>query len=137
LASLQPTNLARRFAWEALHLQGLPSDDDWTSFWLFEASANGLPRDFIIGVCAYYQELERIEAGNAADMLLAAVLLDADAFLTADRRFHRILQMITTLHGPLRGEPIFVEQNSSDFCSDVKEVVREADQRHRAVSRMN
>jgi hypothetical protein len=117
--------------WLTPHMRGLPSAGDWMSFWLFEAPVTRLPRDFVIGACAYYQERDRIEAGNAGDMLLAVRLLDADALVTADRRFHRILQVITTHHGPFRGEALLVDQQTSDFRGHVKDVIREADQRRR------
>lgn len=122
--ALRGASAMRDYAdWLSPYLLSVPSEPGWSEFWLFEASASNMRRDHVIGVCEYYQGFEKIEAGNAGDMLIAAHLLDADAIVTADRRFHRILCRVIASHGPFRATPLLVERGADDFLSNVQQTI--------------
>ena len=53
-----------------------------------------MPRAWLRSIVHWVQLETKVGAGNPRDAQHAAYLLDADVFVTADRRFHRVLELL-------------------------------------------
>jgi hypothetical protein len=63
----------------------------WMNFWLGEVDAYAVPRNKLISLAYYFQLRHRPTAGNASDARHATHMLGTEAFVTADRSFHKVL----------------------------------------------
>lgn len=80
-------------AW--LKLDALARDrTSWNRFWYHEVDPKAMPRNWIHAVMAWAQLQTKIGAGNPRDSQHAAYLFDADMFLTADRRYRSVLELV-------------------------------------------
>lgn len=68
----------------------------WNVFWYHEVSAIELRRNWIRTTLPWAQLATRIGDGNPRDAQHAAYLFDADTFVTADRRFVKVLDLLRT-----------------------------------------
>jgi len=66
---------------------------DFNRFWYYEVSADSMPRAWLRSMVHWVQLETKIGVGNPRDAQHAAYLLDADIFVTADRRFRRVLDL--------------------------------------------
>jgi hypothetical protein len=66
----------------------------WNCFWYHEVAPAELPRNWIRTTLPWAQLATKIGPGNPRDAQHAAYLFDADIFITADRRFARVLDLL-------------------------------------------
>jgi hypothetical protein len=67
---------------------------DFSRLWLKDIEPADVPRDYMRWAFRLAQASKRIEAGNLVDNQHSAYLLDADYFVTADKRFTDALEIM-------------------------------------------
>ncbi|MGI5468083.1 type II toxin-antitoxin system VapC family toxin [Streptomyces sp. CA-132043] len=73
---------------------------DFTAFWLYEAEASRMPRNWLRWAADIAQADMRIGPGNPYDAQHSAYLPDCDIFLTADKNYVRVLDRLAA-HAPV------------------------------------
>ncbi|MEY6564557.1 hypothetical protein AB8B12_06305 [Streptomyces sp. PGLac3x] len=78
-----------------LHLdRALKDPEDFTRFWLTEAEAARMPRNWLRWACGVALWEHKITKSSGRDHQLASYLPDCDLFLSEDRRFVRALERV-------------------------------------------
>ncbi|MBM0232484.1 hypothetical protein AB0B39_27635 [Micromonospora sp. NPDC049114] len=86
---------------------------DFTRFWLYDASAEAVPRNWIRWAVRHIQTTQKISGGNPADEQHSSYLVDADIFLSADSRYVSTLKIVRDDAPFAMAEPRLV---SGDRC---------------------
>src|SRR5262249_7343988 len=75
--------------------------DKWdaASFWLDDVDGARTKLNRAIGLAQHFQVSRKLQASNADDVLHAAYLLEAEVFVTADRRFALVLNDVAGFIG--------------------------------------
>lgn len=68
--------------------------EQWNRFWYHEVEAAAMPRAWLRSALPWVQLQTKLGTGNPRDAQHAAYLVDADVFITADRRLHQGLEVI-------------------------------------------
>jgi hypothetical protein len=87
--------------------------DSYFTFWLEDVDPARVPKNHVVALTSYYQMHYKLSFGNAGDQIHATHLLDVDLFITADKRFHWILDKIVTNHYPEKQRPILISREES------------------------
>jgi hypothetical protein len=83
--------------WAAPHLRlevVKRSRDEYNRFWYYDVRPEAMPRNWMRAAVHHAQINQKVTAGNPVDDQLSAYLFDCDVFITADRRFHRLLEVV-------------------------------------------
>ncbi|MDX2973530.1 hypothetical protein [Kribbella solani] len=67
---------------------------DFLRFWAHEVDLGSMPRNWIRWAVNLLQATEKVTGGNPSDEQHSSYLVDADYFLTADRRYAAILEAV-------------------------------------------
>ncbi|TDD58014.1 hypothetical protein E1263_20880 [Kribbella antibiotica] len=67
---------------------------DFLRFWAYEVDLASMPRNWIRWAVNLLQATEKVTGGNPSDEQHSSYLVDADYFLTADRRYAAILEAV-------------------------------------------
>lgn len=80
----------------------------WLTFWLEEVEKERMPRTWLRWACEYLQLRQKWSPGTPGDAQLAAHLVDADAFLSADKRLVAAVENIHSTGWPTIAVPRLV-----------------------------
>ena len=95
--------------------------ESWLRFWLVEADAGALAVRRVQGLTAYCQaEVGRITAGNAGDISHAGYALEVKFFLTADKAFYDVLEMIAQQPNVGIAKPLLIDRVADDICAEIR-----------------
>lgn len=98
-------------------------DLSYSKFWLEEVDPTYMPKNHISGLANYYQLHLKLSPGNASDQIHACKLLDVDLFITADQRFHRILEIIVQQHYPHIRKPVLIDRSADSIAGELRRVL--------------
>ncbi len=70
---------------------GLLDSSRWVAFWLYEATADALPRQWLRAAHAFALRFRKVTDGATCDTQLFTYLLDTDLLVTADKALVQIL----------------------------------------------
>lgn len=89
----------------------------YQKFWAEEVDPVKVTKNRIVALTGYYQMLYKLSPGNAGDQIHASILTDVDLFITADKRFYRVLNTIVAHHYPSIGKPLLISREGSALAA--------------------
>lgn len=93
------------------------------SMFLYEVEAAAMKRNWLRWAVDYTQPAMRIESGNPGDNQLSTHLFDADVFITADKRFSRILRELRPVSPAKFAAIKYLDPRARDLAAEIGDLV--------------